>query len=880
MDGIRHLIPIALLIALTACGGGGGGGDDGEFEETGIEGGLSINATSIRFEADSFGPLPAPKSYTITWSAAEIEEVLVGTPAGQPLPTWLDLGLTGNASPLTLTVSIVATNLSGNTYPSTIRIASGDSNGFILDLIDIPLTLVINEVLGTLTPERIFSHIPGGALPAPQFMQISGENLRWNATIDQPWVALAQTSGTAPSNVTMTVDPAGLSLGRNNAVITVTNVDEPSESIAIDVHLDIIAPAIELSETGMVFFGVNGGPLGSKTTSFSLNSGQITDWVANVSDPWIILDQNSWNGPGSVEVSVDPGVAGLPSGNHTGSVTLSTMTGGNPISVDIPIELQLSPATITAFPSPLVFRGGSAEDILPQSFNLSVNTFTNAYPLQVDLVTGSGGNWLRSSNVPGSLSQLQARPEISVDTNGLVGGTYTGSVDISVQVNGDTLTKSLPVELHLDDTRLVVEDNGVAFVSSPTISRLSHRVRVADNRDGGGITWNALSDQGWLGVTASGSTDDDLVLTADPTGLATETIHYALVTVSSGDLGVSNSETIRVGFYVTASAPLDQVNLAVPTFTGFEDTGMVADPIRPWVYVTHRGSDIEVYNIYTGALVTTILNAGTDLRNMTISGDGGRLYVLDYAGNSIVTVDLDANPLNANPPWTNVAWSNCACQSARNSQFEYVRIKGRPLLVAAAEEIIDAITGARLYSSSPGSFLDTEVFGDVTARGSLLFSAASNTLPHEIKRSLIDYDLQLDAFAITETHSVTRQAFNRGLSADPDGIAVYRACWYPLNQVEAYSGADLSLLGPIDTGPNGSALYAEDGLVYCSRYFADIDGTHGGDVWSVDPNTNAVINEFNVDGEIHKGMYRISGDGQRLITRSNDQATLSMTTIP
>lgn len=879
-SGVKNLILLALSVFLMSCGGGGGG--DGSISSPG---GISINTAAINFQAIRNGPLPAPQNFSIEWTNPDIAGILVGLPRGGTLPGWLGLSLTGNSSPLGLTVVVGSTNEISSFL--VLRIVSVDIDSNPLDVVDVRLDYTVTEIIRASPTDLSFSHAVGNTAPPPnQPVGITGFGLDWQASSNQPWVTLNNTSGVAPSDLRVGVDPTNLPVGLNSAVISVVNVNDPSNKVDINVDLQIVSTAIQVDSTSLSFSGINGSALSTQSLPFSLNNLQSTAWTVSTSDPWITLDSTIWSGPDTVVVGIDAAGASLASGNYSGTVTFSTTVPSGTLNLDVPVNLTLTRATLQSFPASLTFTGDSTADIDSQPIYISINTFPSSHPWQVILSTDTGSGWLGASVISGDGSQIQTPSDISINTTstaGLAGGAYTGSVEISATVNGDIVTQSIPVTLNLESHRLHVEDNGVALLSTASISRLSHSVTVSDNRGTTTTPWNATSDKSWLTVTSSGLTGDSLTLNADPTGLALDTIQYATITLSSTEPGVVNSgtETIQVGFYVTGNTPANQVSAAVQSLAGSSFSGLIADPIRPYVYLTHRGSDIEVFNIYTGALVSTISNAGSVLGNMAISSDGQMLYVLDYVNNNIVTVNLTATPLTANPAWTDSAWSNCNCSAINYySELIYTRVKGRPVLIGGAKDVIDANTGARLYPSDNISFLQERAVASLAAKGLVMFSAPMNRSPHTVVRHSIKYTESSETFVINQTQSASKSGFTRGVTSDPEGDTVYRACWYPLSEVEAYSGTDLSTINSVTSGTNGGALFAEDGLLYCARYYSDFSGSGGGDVWSVNPATNSVVSEFNVSGNVGTRLFDISGDGMRLITRSNNQSSLTMTLIP
>ena len=212
--------------------------------------------------------------------------------------------------------------------------------------------------------------------------------------------------------------------------------------------------------------------------------------------------------------------------------------------------------------------------------------------------------------------------------------------------------------------------------------------------------------------------------------------------------------------------------------------------------------------------------------------------------------------------------------------FEYARINGREVIVGGQSDIFDAVTGTRLLGLPSGSFVLGQLAGAIDASGSILYTANRNSSGHQVSRYLLRYSELDDEFAIDLIVRSNYSNFNRGLSTDPGGDRVFRACWYPTAEIEIYNGEDLSPVSLIPSGQNGSALYGPDNLVYCARYYSDFSAPGSGDVWSIDPATRNIIREFQVPGEVSQEQYVISGDGLRLIVRSNDNEDLTLLSIP
>ena len=848
-----RLFVLAIFFAtLASCGGGGGGGGSGGGG--GGSGGTSlrVSTNSLNFEANLLGPIPDDQTFTVSWTGSNVAGFAIGVPPGETVPSWLVVDALGNQSPVTVRIGVNTTGLAAGTYRVTLRVVTGDINANPLDTANVEVTYTVTDDFAVSESTLVFDAPVDGAPPAPQGFAITGAGVTWSAAADQPWVTLSASNGATPSTVNVTVDQAGFPVGAQTATITVTNDNDPTESANIAVTMNVRQPAVVLNRTSVGFTGTNGRDLGSNGVNFSLDNGQVTPWTITPSESWIVIDSPTSSAPGTVQVSVDASIPPLASGQHNGELEFSTTYMGTPITTILPVDVLLTLPELTVFPQSLSFQGGPPTDFPPQelSVRLGPQVGFETQPWQIN----ASDAWL---DVPAS-GTFNGRTEISIgiDTTNQTEDSYTGALDVTVTVNGDVLTQSVPVALTLEPHRLLVADNGVALVDSPGPGKLTHTVTVSDNRRIE-TPWTATSNEAWLSVTPSGMTDSELMLTADPAGLAADTIHYASVTVSSSALSVTNTEEIKVGLYIASVAPADPVSLTLPRLVGAAP-GIAADPIRPHVYITNKTADIDIYNIYTGALVDTIATEGTDLRTLTVASDGDRLYALDFVEHGIVMVDLTTPSPTPNPLWTDPAWV-CPCSGdGERPLFTYTRTNGREVLIGGTTDVIDALDGSRLI----GSPANRNSTGHSVSRYHLKYSELDN-------QAFVDFVLQQ-----------SYPNFNRGLSTDPAGDRVFRACWYPTNEIEIYNGEDLSPISVIPSGQFGSALYGPDDLVYCARYYSELSAPGSGDIWSIDPATRVVQAEFNVPGEINQEIYTISGDGQRIIVRSNDNEDLTIFTIP
>ena len=876
MSAIRAATALLLCCVLAGCGGGGGGGGGNNG------GGLSVSPTSLTFTFSNGAFLPETQHVNATLTNRAAVQIGAGYAPGVTPANWLNVSLPVIDPPnYVFDFQASPNGLPAGTYRTTVSIGIADGSGNIIEHRDVAVTMTIEANLAVSPETLTFDYAIGAPAPQTQFVFVGGNmTVPWTASADQPWVSLGATSGTTQTNTNVGVDPTGLAPGHYTANIVFT---ASGQTRTVAVGLNVIAPAIAPSESQLSFLGINGATLLPQSMLISLNNTAVVPWTATSNAPWLVLSEASTTTPGVVRVSVDPSIGPLASGTHTGTISIDATYAGAPLHTEVPVTLNLTPATLTVSPSLIELGGADGGDLSSTNVELSLNTGEFAFPWSVSgLATGSQSSALSGtvSSVPVTLTM---QPSTTVD-----GNTYTSTATFAATVNGDTITRQVPMTVRIKPHRLFVHDTGVALLSSPTLARLGASVTVRENR-GLPAAWTATSDQPWLTLThASGAAGEAFQMTANPASLSNNAISYANVTVTSGTPGVTNTEIVRVGLYKTSTAPPAQSTASV--VSGPIMSGIVADPVRPYVYMSHGTTTVETYNIYTGALVQTFTaDAGSKLGSLAVDDDGSRLYAADHGTISIRVFDIDAGTPAFIANWTDDRWS---CQSCSHplayTDLDYTRINGRGVLIGGGLEIIDAVDGAILRpSDAPFGFFDSNWSGSVSGDGSTSFWPNLNSSGHEIQRKTQTFDELHDVVSFgSPPLSAQKDGASRGVTTDYPGSVVYRACWFDAQQIERYDGATLDALSVVDNGTNGGALFADDERVYCARYYDDFLGAGWPDVWAVDPVTGDTIagHTYQVPDTVMERQYVISGDGLRLLTRSQATAfppsgTLTSTTI-
>lgn len=241
---------------------------------------LVLQPTQLTFTQAQGGPAPASQALRVTSTGAIlnfIARVSVTTPAGG---NWLISNFQGGITPGELTISVSAAALPQGTYTGSIIIEAAPAGNTPQVAI---VTLNVTAPVGlTATPNQLtFSAQTIGQAPPAQTVAIGSSTgaIPFTAqpatTSGVPWLLVNPTSGTAPSNITVSVNPTGLGPGSYTGTITIssTSVSTPivvnvtmtvtqatQGSIASVVNAASFQPGAIAPGEMIAIFGTNLGP--------------------------------------------------------------------------------------------------------------------------------------------------------------------------------------------------------------------------------------------------------------------------------------------------------------------------------------------------------------------------------------------------------------------------------------------------------------------------------------------------------------------------------------------------------------------------------------------------------------------------------------------
>ncbi len=233
---------------------------------------------------------------------------------------WLSVTPGVGDTPVTLTVRADTTALAPGSYNGAINIAQTGSAA-----IAVPVNLIVSLPPSlTVSPATLsFAYRQGGQLPDAKLVLVtsSGAPINFTTTADS-WIVVNGGSGTTPSNVTVSVNPAGLAPGVYNSSVrfnssAVTNISltvtAPAPLISAVTNAASFAPGPLAPGEFITIFGSNIGP--AKPAGLHLTDTGAVDNL--VSDTRVLFDGTAapmvYASDSQVSVIVPYEVSGQPS---------------------------------------------------------------------------------------------------------------------------------------------------------------------------------------------------------------------------------------------------------------------------------------------------------------------------------------------------------------------------------------------------------------------------------------------------------------------------------------------------------------------------------------------------------------------------------------
>jgi uncharacterized protein (TIGR03437 family) len=388
------------------------------------------------------------------------------------------------------------------------------------------------------------------------------------------WLTVSPSSGSLPSTLMVTVNPAALQGGGSFSGAIAVNAPG-SNGVSIPVLVTVAGtPAVNASPT-QLSFGYQIGtsqPLAQNlliTSSTGANvSFSASAKTSTCGNNWLVLSQQSGATPSTLSVQVN--VSSLSAGTCTGEIDISAPSASNP-SLVVPVNLLVSTNPLLQVPSTgPTFNYQVGSSVLPAAQNVQITSSTSGVSFTAAASAPSGSpNFLVVSPASGTTPQALA---LSLNASALANvgpGTYTETVTITASGAGNS-PQAFPVTL-------IVNSNPVLTSTVPSLN-FNYQIgqtapssqTITINSTGAPLNYqvavNASSCAGFLAATpTTGSTfspppqsQNQVVVSVNTTGLTTPQVCSGNVTltvpgsstpplVTPVTLNVSNTALLNVG---------------------------------------------------------------------------------------------------------------------------------------------------------------------------------------------------------------------------------------------------------------------------------------------------------------------------------------------
>jgi uncharacterized protein (TIGR03437 family) len=157
----------------------------------------------------------------------------VTTSASAP---WLSAGPAQATTESAVTITADPSGLAVNTYQGQVTISPAGGSPVT---VNVTFTVQALPVISAARTSFTFTYLSGGEVPAAQTVQISGGAFTAAVINGGDWLAVSPASGSAATNLTMSVIPSGQSIGSHAGVIVVTGANN---IVIITVTLNVTAP--------------------------------------------------------------------------------------------------------------------------------------------------------------------------------------------------------------------------------------------------------------------------------------------------------------------------------------------------------------------------------------------------------------------------------------------------------------------------------------------------------------------------------------------------------------------------------------------------------------------------------------------------------------
>ena len=496
---------------------------------------------------------------------------------------------------------------------------------------------------------------------------------------------------------------------------------------------------------------------------------------------------------------------------------------------------------------------GTFGDASISSQTISISSETNEWTASTDV------DWLSLDVTSGTGDGvIVVTPDVSSFT---ASGLQQGNIILTEATSGDS--KSVPVDLALDNIYLLAEHPAVALTSTNTISALEKTLTIVNNSELL-VSWQASTEANWLTLTPI--SDTQLQITADPNIAPMNENSLAQVIISASQDTTVISETINVNFYNSDLVVENKVLEALE----INNNEMLASPLMPTFYVG-VGNQLITYHQYTGEVESSLVVSpeGTVLEQLIIHPKGD--YLLAKAIETVINDDETTSDVvhryRVNLLDSSIIEIPDADIDILYEPTDIVRLSGRYFVVTQGLEFADENL-QRVFRNIPNEYFVSEI--DVAAQANTLFALDNNRITKlaSLKRYTPQVnDFGEDQITITLTHEYHPDSLGEEQYISDFIVTNDESNIYAISETSEWISFDGDIFvdnGLLETNENVVTLQLEKNKDSQPNYLR-IDTTSFPDFYLDIYDDHQTISSTVLTQGRQPSSIKLSGDDQRLI---------------
>ncbi|MEO8657542.1 MAG: choice-of-anchor tandem repeat GloVer-containing protein [Bryobacteraceae bacterium] len=507
---------------------------------------------------------PAPASKTLKLSSNSTSE---GVPfhLSYACP-WLSITPLSGLTAASLTVAVNTAGLAAGTYSCPISITAVSASA----IPQLTVTLAVASPTISTAPAALSLNARQGSTTAVlRNLSVSGPATATDLTVTASgggWLAVANSAGKTPANITVMANPSGLSAGTYEGSISVNSA---AGSKQVPVTLVVSSRVVSAVPAEMTFHIVSGAPAASQVLSVITSDGAAVPLTATATGP---LTVTPIAGSANFRVAVNP--AGLPVGLSTGTVVVTASGSSTPIQVAVQVMVDPQPGAtpvLSLYPTDLALAAVAGGPAVTGAVLVN-NTGGGTLSVTATTATIAGGPWLSVVSGTAVLS-------VVADPSDLLPGTYRGEVVVST--SDASIVQRIPVTLSVAALPgILLSRAALSFTAVKGANGTLPQIVDVSGGNRAKINWTAamqtLSGGGWLKTTPSAGALDPLSVSVDTSNLSAGTYYGTVAVSAAGTANLQQSVSVQLTVLESDGHLSPVITPAGLLFTGTSGAGGLA----------------------------------------------------------------------------------------------------------------------------------------------------------------------------------------------------------------------------------------------------------------------------------------------------------------